>query len=140
MSEETPTPPPRRKRRQKINAQQILFAKEYLVDLSAKYAAIRAGYSEKTAHQIGHALMKQPHVQATIQAEMDKRSEVTDLTAERVIRDIDRVRQKAENEGNYNAALKASELLGKHLQLFVEKLEVKHSGGVKINVLFGNDD
>ena len=68
-----------------MTPKQERFVQEYLVDLNATQAAIRAGYSKKTAHVIGPELMTKPDVQAAIKAAMDKRSEKTGLTAERVL-------------------------------------------------------
>ncbi|RID91195.1 terminase small subunit [Gemmobacter lutimaris] len=49
-----------------LNDKQRAFAKEYLIDLNATQAAIRAGYSERTAGQIGYELLKKPEIQAEI--------------------------------------------------------------------------
>ena len=74
-----------------INPNQERFRQEYLVDLNATQAAIRAGYSEKSAPWIGPQLLKKPHIAAAIQADMDKRSEKTDITKEKVLKEIARL-------------------------------------------------
>lgn len=67
------------------SAKQKLFVKEYLVDLNATQAAIRAGYSVKTANEQGARLLANVSVQEAIQEAMNKRSERTEITAEMVM-------------------------------------------------------
>ncbi|NCC41609.1 MAG: terminase small subunit [Gammaproteobacteria bacterium] len=123
-----------------LTPKQELFVKEYPVDLNATQAAIRAGYSAATARKIAHKLMLLPHIRDRVHASMDKRNENVKLTAETVITDLLRLQRKAEEDGTWAAAIKATELLGRHLQMFVDRVEMKHSGGIKVNVLFGRDE
>ena len=109
-----------------LTAKQQMFVKEYLVDLNATQAAIRAGYSKKTAEVQGHELLKKTLVAAAIQKQMDKRSKKIDITAEDVLSSIKDIRDKTLEAERWNEALKANEMLGKHLRLFTDKLE--HSG------------
>ncbi len=74
-----------------MTPKQQLFVREYLVDLNATQAAIRAGYSERTAGQMGFDLLKNPQVAAAIQAGMDKRAAKVEITAERVLQEIARL-------------------------------------------------
>ena len=67
---------------------QEMFIKEYLIDLNATQAAIRAGYSEKTASQQGERLLRNVQVSAAIQEAMNKRSNKLEITAERVLQEI----------------------------------------------------
>ncbi|MDB4871954.1 MAG: terminase small subunit [Gemmatimonadales bacterium] len=64
------------------------FGEEYLVDLNATQAAIRAGYSEKTARQIGYENLTKPHIIDAIARAMQARSERTRVTQDRVITGI----------------------------------------------------
>jgi len=73
----------------KDSDRQKLFIKEYLVDLSAMEAAIRAGYSPKTAKQMGYKLLQNETVQAAIQKEMAKRAKRTEITADDVLQRFD---------------------------------------------------
>lgn len=75
----------------KLNAKQERFAHEYLVDLNASQAAIRAGYSKKTAGSQGHDLLKKPEVQELIQREQAKRLNKMELTGERVLAELARL-------------------------------------------------
>lgn len=70
---------------QELTGQQKLFVHEYMVDLCAKQAAIRAGYSPKTAEAMSSKLMAKPHIKAAIAKRMDKRTNKTDITAEKVL-------------------------------------------------------
>lgn len=67
------------------------FVDEYLVDLNATQAAIRAGYSAKTAHSQGPRLLDDVGVKELIANAMAKRSESTRITAERVLQELGRV-------------------------------------------------
>lgn len=71
-----------------LTNKQQMFVREYLVDLNATQAAIRAGYSAKTATWIGPQLLWKTHVAQAIQAEMDKRAAKIDVTAEKVIAEL----------------------------------------------------
>lgn len=50
-----------------LTDKQQRFVDEYLIDLNATQAAIRAGYSEKTAYSVGHENLKKPEIQKAIQ-------------------------------------------------------------------------
>lgn len=67
------------------------FVKEYLIDLNAAQAAIRAGYSAKTASRIGPNLLGKPNVAAAIQLEKDKRSKRTEITADMVLKELAKI-------------------------------------------------
>jgi len=70
---------------------QKLFVKEYLVDLNATQAAIRAGYSKKTAMQQGQRLLTLPDIQMAVQREMRKREKRTEITADRVLQELAKI-------------------------------------------------
>lgn len=69
-----------------LNPKQKLFAAEYLVDLNATQAAIRAGYSKNTANEQGARLLVNVSVRTEIDRLMMKRSEKTEITAEMVLK------------------------------------------------------
>ena len=64
---------------------QSVFVQEYLIDLNATQAAIRAGYSAKTAEQQGYQLLQKPSVQAAIAARQKEREQRTAVAADRVL-------------------------------------------------------
>lgn len=135
-----------------LNAKQALFVREYLVDLNATQAAIRAKYSPKTANEQGARLLAKASVRAAVDAGMQKRAEKLEIKAEDVLRELNTIAMAdpdaaetpaAEDELDpgpfggalarrrgaslrYEHKLKALELLGKHLKLFTEKHEHNH--------------
>jgi len=130
----------------KLTAKQEMFCKEYLIDLNATQAAIRAGYSVNSAKEQGYENMTKPHILEYIQELMDKRSEKVEISAENILNDILDTRNTCKEhmviQGEYgteidSAALtgrnKTNELLGKHLKLFTDKVE--HSGEVTLPII-----
>lgn len=148
-----------------MTAKQKRFIEEYLIDLNATQAAIRAGYSPDTAKAIGSENLTKPDIRAQIDRAMAERSKRTGVNAERVIRELAKiafvnatevidpttatVKEDAlpedtaaiqsvkvktfgedglEREIKMADKLKALELLGKHLGMFKDKLEL--SGGL----------
>lgn len=112
----------------KLTPKQKLFVAEYLVDLNATQAAIRAGYSEKRASEIGYQLLQKTTVQAEIQEAMADREERTGVTQDRVVAELERVafaeaHDYADTNLKYANKLKALELLGRHLGMFTDKVE-----------------
>ncbi|MGK0129628.1 terminase small subunit [Pseudomonas aeruginosa] len=69
-----------------LTKKQRLFVDEYLMDLNATQAAIRAGYSTRRATEIGYQLLQRPEVAQAIQAAMAERSKRTEVEADYVIR------------------------------------------------------
>lgn len=76
---------------QKLTLKQEAFALEYIIDLNATQAAIRAGYSKKTAKVIGCENLTKPNIQAYIQKEMEDRGKRTKITADRVLEEFGRI-------------------------------------------------
>jgi len=74
-----------------LTNQRKMFIKEYLVDLNATKAAIRAGYSAKTANEIGPNMLTIPEVKEAIQKEMKKREHRTEITADKVLAEYAKV-------------------------------------------------
>ncbi|MGJ0508913.1 MAG: terminase small subunit [Methylocystis sp.] len=68
-----------------LTPKQQRFVEEYLVDLNATQAAIRSGYSKKTAGQIGDENLKKPEIAAAIEARRSALSEKTEITQEKVL-------------------------------------------------------
>jgi phage terminase small subunit len=77
--------------KKKFTAKQRAFVAEYLVDLNATRAAIRAGFSPKTAEWIGPQLLGKAHVATAIAEGMARRSARTEITADRVLRELGRL-------------------------------------------------
>lgn len=69
-----------------LTKKQRLFVDEYLIDLNATQASIRAGYSTRRATEIGYQLLQRPEVAQAIQAALAERSKRTEVEADYVIR------------------------------------------------------
>lgn len=80
-----------------LTARQMRFCEEYLVDLNATQAAIRAGYSAKTAHASGPRMLENVRVQAKISELQAARSERTEITQDAV---LERLAQIAFSKGS----------------------------------------
>lgn len=127
----------------KLNKRQKLFCEEYMIDLNATQAAIRAGYSERTAGAQASRLLKNVNVLAHVKELKSKRAEKLELDAYWVLKrlmDISDRSMQAEpvmefdpaegmlvETGEYqfdsNGANKATELIGKHIGLFDPKFK-----------------
>lgn len=133
----------------KLTDKQAAFVRQYLVDLNATQAAIRAGYSERTASRIGPQLLGKTCVREAIekaQAKRARRVEVTqDYVLSNLVEVVERTMQRApvtdrkgeqvtDEEGravwtfDAKGANRALELLGKHLGIFTDKLKAEVSG------------
>lgn len=139
----------------KFNARQQLFIDEYLVDLNATQAAIRAGYSSRTAYSQGSRLMKDVEIHARIEELKKTRADRLNLDAYWVLKRLmdisDRSMQAepvmefdydaqelvptGEYEFDSSGANRSTELIGKHLGMFKET--IKHEGSM--NVTFVDD-
>lgn len=75
----------------KLTAKQKAFIDEYLVDLNATQAAIRSGYSKKTARQIGEKNLSKPYIQAALEKRMKDRQKRTEITQDLVIAELAKI-------------------------------------------------
>ena len=71
-----------------LTAKQKMFVTEYLIDLNATQSAIRAGYSVKTARQIGEQNLSKLDIQKAIQKAMNERAKRNNITADKVLNEI----------------------------------------------------
>lgn len=155
-----------------LTAKQQRFVEEYLTDLNATQAAIRAGYSVKNAAKIASQLLDKTRVKNAIDKAMAERSRRTGITQDRVLRELAKVAfvnatdvinmDDATLKGDANREdtaaiasvkvktipgeegdiverevkmcdkLKALELIGKHLGMFTDKVNVNAEMMVKI--------
>ena len=92
-----------------------------MVDLCATQAAIRAGYSERTARSVGSENLTKPDIQARIAELQAERSKRTDIKADDVLRRLIREADAGDMNEPNAARIRAVELLGKHLGLFVDR-------------------
>ena len=108
-----------------LNPKQTRFVAEYLKDLNATQAAIRSGYSAKTAEQIGSRLLRNVGVAVAVAKGQSRVAERLELSAEIVLRNLEKARAEAMAAGQFSAAIRAAELQGKHIGMFEDKLNVR---------------
>lgn len=164
----------------KLTPKQLAFIREYTIDLNATQAAIRAGYSEKTARQAGAENLSKPDIQAELTKLMEARAQRVEIDADTVLRELLRlarvdlceafnddgslkpvrdmpedvrraisgvdVFEEFQGRGEdremigYTKKLrfwdktKALEMLGRHLKLFSDKLELTGKDGGPIEM------
>lgn len=121
----------------RLTEKQQRFVAEYLIDLNATQAAIRAGYSAKNADKIGSQLLGKTRVYEAIQAEKTARSERTEITQDYVLRKLKEIADMSasdaqESDLKYSNKIKALELLGKHLGAFDGKASGDGDTEVKV--------
>ncbi len=104
-----------------LTTKQERFCQEYVVDFNATQAAIRAGYSQPTASQTASRLLTNVKVQSVLAEVQAEDAAKTQLTREFVIEGLMGIAETAEVP---SARVRAYELLGKHLALFTDRLEV----------------
>ena len=154
-----------------LTAKQKKFIEEYLIDLNATQAAIRAGYSPNTAQEQSSRLLSNVMVKNEIDKAMAQRSRRTGISQDRVLRELAKIAFVNPNDvinfsdatvkmtseenlaaiasvkvkkipGEYGDAterevklydkLRALDLLGRHLGMFKDKIEINGDMGVKI--------
>src|SRR5215475_15214052 len=110
------------------------FVQEYLRDLNARQAAIRAGIPPKGAHTQATRLLKDVYVRACIEKAQAEFAVRYDLTQDKIIRDVIDIGNAAFADGNFATALKAKELIGRHIGMWPNKAEVTGPNGGPIPV------
>lgn len=159
----------------KLTEKQQRFVDEYLIDLNATQAAIRAGYSVKTANEQGSQNLAKLSIQQAIAEQMAERSKRTGINQDRVVLELAKIAlvkmtdivdsqgriktdaspddlaciesikyKESENDSGSSverevkiaSKLKALELLGKHLGMWNDKLDVN----VTLPVVISGDD
>lgn len=135
------------------NEKQLRFTREYAKDLNGTQAAIRAGYSIKSAAVIATELLRKPNIAAMVAKLCAKRGEKIELNAEWVLRNLkivsarclQEVKPKTTRNGvetgefefDSNGVCKANELIGKHLGMFKERHEITGADGGVIKMETG---
>ncbi len=135
-----------------LTDKQKVFCKEYIIDFNATQAAIRAGYSEDSARQIASDNMTKHDILNFIQELIKPRLDKLNITVDSVLKDIVEIKERCmqkipvkeydktekewvetgEWEFDSNAALKATEQLGKYLKMFTDKTELTGRNGEAI--------
>lgn len=119
-----------------LNEKQKRFVEEYCIDYNATQAAIRAGYSPKSAEVTACRLLRNAKICEAIDQKRVKIAEKAELSAEWVLRELARNHELAKGIGELAASNKALELIGKHLGMFKDKVEMTGENGAPLNVIF----
>ncbi len=110
---------------------QARFVEEYLVDLNATQAAIRAGYSKKTANEQGAQLLAKLSIREAVAEAQEARSERTGITQDEVIRGLKKEATLEGDGASHSARVAAWAHLGKHLGIFTDNLTLSGSVGLR---------
>lgn len=126
-----------------MTPKQQRFVEEYLVDLNASAAILRAGYKTKNPDVDGYQLLVKPSIQTAISAARASLQKRTEITQETIMADIEAIKRDAmqavyDDDGNkamldHKAALRACELQGKRYGMFDDRLKV--SGSVSLTLM-----
>jgi len=101
------------------------FVTEYLIDLNATRAAMRAGYSAKTAGSQGERLLRNVEICAAVKAAQSKVAENNGMTVDAHLLALKEIRDAATAEGKYSAAATAEIARGKVAGFYVENVRVE---------------
>ena len=121
-----------------MTTKQERFVQEYLVDLNATQAALRAGYSEQSASQQASRMLRNVKVQAAIQQAMQEQQQRVQIDQDYVIEKLREIADMeasdaSDSELKYSGKLKALELLGRHLGMFDDRMRI--SAGPNTGIL-----
>ena len=126
-----------------LTPKQQRFVEEYLIDLNATQAAISAGYSEKTAQEIGSENLSKPMVAKAIAEAQEKLSNKAQVTVEMVVQGLLNEAKDLSEGSTQSARVSAWAHLGKHLGMFKDKIEHTGPNGgaidLSLKVVFEDD-
>jgi len=114
----------------KLTVKQSRFVDEYLIDFNATQAAIRSGYSKKTAQEQSSRLLSKVIISTAIKERQEKTSERLEITRDEILMDLKRIKDEHKAKGEWPPhALKAIEILNKMLGFNEpDQSEVTHKG------------
>ncbi len=141
----------------KLTLKQKRFADEYIISANATAAAIKAGYSKKTARSIGQENLTKPDIKAYIDERLEKLESEKIATQEEVLQYLTSIMRGDQQEKTLISIgelgqeivdidvgakdrIKAAELLGKRYRLFTDKVEMDVSSDITISVGEWDDD
>lgn len=145
----------------KLTAKQQRFCDEYLIDINATQAAIRAGYSEKNARNIASENLAKPNIREYIDNRLAEKEKALIADQDEVLKYLTSVMRgesvsteivvegtgdgcsearKMEKEPSEKERLKAAELLGKRYGLYTEKVEADVDMDLNINIDYGDEE
>lgn len=141
----------------KMTPKQKLFCDEYLIDLNATQAAIRAGYSEKNARNIASENLTKPNIKEYIDARMAEKESELIADQDEVLKYLTAVMRGKSNASvlarselggdvviekppDEKERLKAAELLGKRYGLYTDKIETDVDMELNISIDYGDEN
>lgn len=145
----------------KLTAKQRRFCDEYLIDLNATQAAIRAGYSEKNARNIASENLAKPNIKAYIDERMTEKESQLIATQDEVLKYLTSVlrgesqsteivvegtgdgcseARTLKKEPSEKDRLRAAELLGKRYGLYTDKVETDVDMALTVNIDYGDEE
>lgn len=145
----------------KLTAKQQRFCDEYLIDLNATQAAIRAGYSEKNARNIASENLAKPNISEYIKKRMAEKEKSLIADQDEVLRYLTSVlrgesqsteivvegigegcsvARTIQKEPSEKDRLKAAELLGKRYGLYTDRVETEVDMELNINIDYGDEE
>lgn len=119
-----------------LTDKQQRFVDEYLIDSNATQAAIRAGYSDKTAAVIGAQNLIKLNIAAAIKAGQKDIAKRNGLTIDDILDELEEARKIAKEEGKGAPMVAATMGKAKVLGLLVDKQEIKSEGSISIDISF----
>lgn len=145
----------------KLTAKQRRFCDEYLIDLNATQAAIRAGYSEKNARNIASENLAKPNIKAYIDERMAEKESQLIATQDEVLKYLTSVlrgesqsteivvegtgdgcseARTLKKEPSEKERLRAAEMLGKRYGLYTDKVETDVDMALTVNIDYGDEE
>ena len=145
----------------KLTAKQKIFCDEYIISLNATQAAIKAGYSKKTARKIAAENLTKPVIQNYISERMKQKESSLIATQDEVLQYLTSVLrgesqttdtvlvgigdgwqevQEVEKKPSEKERLKAAELLGKRYGLYTDKISADVDMSLDISIDYGDGD
>lgn len=141
----------------KLTDKKEAFCQEYLIDLNQTQAAIRSGFSEKTASSQASRLLTNVNIQERIAELQAERSKRTQVDADYVLNGLmklnsicmgDKEVTITDSDGALTTtkvfeqagANKSFELIGRHLKMFTDKVSLESQEGITFNLNFGCED
>ena len=113
----------------KLTAKQERFCEEYLVDLNATQAAIRAGYSKKTSASIGDENLRKPAIAEKLKIAREELSRRTEMSADWVIAELRERYFALLDKGDDKGSCIPLKLIGQHFDAFPNRVEHAGPGG-----------
>lgn len=117
----------------KLTLKQRRFIEEYLIDFNGCQAAIRAGYSESSAKEIAAENLTKPNIKSEIDRLTAQMTEKAIVTKEMVLQGLLDEARMYDEGASHSARVSAWAHLGKHLGIFMDKVEL--SGKVEVATL-----